>query len=73
MLIGFLITSEQDWQLWKESVTHTTSKAIIHVAKCEPADSELLTERASAIDEVEAYDDEDEPERDGEPVGRPTA
>ena len=75
MLIGFLITNERDWQLWKESVTQTTSKAIIHIAKCQPADSGQLTERASAIDEVEAYDEDDgdELENDGELVGRPTA
>ena len=74
MLIGFLITDERDWKLWKESVTHTTSKTIIHIAKCEPAESELFTERASAIDEVEAYDDEDdELGNEAEQVGTPTA
>ena len=62
MLIGFLISNEQDWQLWKDSLDHMNGKPIIHIAQAGPSGLGSSMERPDAIDEVEAYDD-DEDER----------
>ena len=60
MLIGFLISNEQEWYLWKDSLAHVNGKSIIHIARTEPTGLECNIERAGAIDEVEAYDEDDE-------------
>jgi cysteine protease ATG4 len=60
MLIGFLIRNEEDWRLWRKGITDVPGKAIVHVADKEPPLSGQGTERASAIDEVEVLDTEED-------------
>lgn len=65
MLIGFLIRSEDDWKAWRSALSEVKGKPIIHVADTEPSPYDLMDdERASAVDEVEAFDDEDETEKE---------
>lgn len=52
MLIAFLVTNEEDWHKWRKSVTDLPGKPIIHIEDKEP--------RASAIDEVESLDEDEE-------------
>lgn len=59
MLIAFLIRSESDWRDWRKAVTEVHGKPVIHVADSEPV-IHGGQEREGAIDEVEAFDDEDE-------------
>lgn len=62
MLIGFLIRSEDDWHNWRRCVNHVQGKAIIQVGNHVP-DSQGSVEpegRHGAIDEVEAWSDEDD-------------
>lgn len=60
MLIGFLIRNEQDWRDWRRSVQEVQGKAIIHVADKDPALHDMGSERDSAIDDVESFDDSDD-------------
>ncbi|KAL9114150.1 MAG: hypothetical protein Q9227_001922 [Pyrenula ochraceoflavens] len=60
MLIGFLIRDEDDWSLWKKSISDVQGKPIIHVFDKEPASIAQGVERESALDEVETFDDEDD-------------
>jgi cysteine protease ATG4 len=64
MLIGFLIRDEADWKAWRKAVTDVPGgKTIVHISDKEP--SHLIgknAERASAIDEVETFDTEDDME-----------
>ncbi len=62
MLIAFLIRDEQDWHDWREQVTQTPGKPIIHVADHAPASmiAGHGSERSNAVDEVEILEDEDE-------------
>jgi cysteine protease ATG4 len=60
MLIGFLIKDEADWKQWKQSVMAVQGKPIIHVVDKDSKHPSLKAERASAIDEVETLDTEDE-------------
>ncbi len=57
MLIAFLIRSEDEWRQWRRAVQEVQGKAVIHVTDHEPA---LHDERDSAIDEVEALDEDEE-------------
>ncbi|KAF2087236.1 hypothetical protein K490DRAFT_42829 [Saccharata proteae CBS 121410] len=59
MLIGFLIRDEADWHEWRKSVTEVHGKPVIRVADTEPP-LHGGRERDEAIDEVEAFDDDDE-------------
>ncbi|KAB2576281.1 Peptidase C54 [Lasiodiplodia theobromae] len=59
MLIAFLIRDEADWRSWRKAVTDVHGKPVIHVADSEPI-IHGGQEREGAIDEVEAFDDEDE-------------
>ncbi|KAH7039086.1 putative cysteine protease atg4 [Macrophomina phaseolina] len=59
MLIAFLIRDETDWQNWRKAVAEVHGKPVIHVADSEPI-IRGGQEREGAIDEVEAFDDEDE-------------
>jgi cysteine protease ATG4 len=67
MLIAFLFRNEQDWEDWRRTVAEAPGKAIFHVLEGEGEQGEQRGgevggsgERASAIDEVETFDDEDE-------------
>ena len=67
MLIAFLFKNEQDWDDWRRTVAGAPGKAIFHVLEGEGEQGEQRSgepsgsgERASAIDEVETFDDEDE-------------
>ncbi|KAL1620295.1 Cysteine protease atg4 [Diplodia seriata] len=59
MLIAFLIRDETDWRNWRKAVTEVHGKPVIHVADSEPV-IHGGQEREGAIDEVEAFDDEDD-------------
>lgn len=56
MLIAFLITSQQDYEDWKEGVRSVQGKSVVHVQDKEPAPRGQ--EREGAIDEVESWDEE---------------
>lgn len=56
MLLAFLITSKEDYESWKEGVQSVQGKSVVHVQDKEPAPRGQ--ERASAIDEVESWDEE---------------
>jgi cysteine protease ATG4 len=58
MLIGFLIRTEEDWQDWKRRVMSTQGAPIIHVSDID-IETSSPSERASALDEVEALDDDE--------------
>lgn len=64
MLIGFLITDEADWKKWRKGVREVLGKPIIHVHDSADAgaNNSVITERESAIDEVETFDTEEEGE-----------
>jgi cysteine protease ATG4 len=57
MLIGFLIKDEQDWEDWKERVESTEGKPIISIHTA--SDTFSFQERSEALDEVEAFDDDE--------------
>lgn len=66
MLLGFLIRNEADWNAWKVAVQSCPSvpgaKPIVHIHDTEPSlsgDSDY-TERASAVDEVQSCDEDEE-------------
>lgn len=59
MLLAFLIKDERDWHEWKEAMHATPGKAIVHFAKTEPALGASGSERQSALDEVETFDDDE--------------
>lgn len=59
MLIAFLIRDEADWRNWRKAVTEVHGKPVIHVADSEPI-IHGGQERQGAIDEVEAFDDEED-------------
>lgn len=71
MLIAFMIRDEADWKEWRESMRNVDGKPVVHVADVEPPLHGHGTERASAVDDVEILDDDDE--GDGEIVDRPPA
>lgn len=56
MLLAFLVTSETDYEDWKQGVLSVQGKSVVHVQDQEPAPSGQ--EREGAIDEVESFDDE---------------
>lgn len=57
MLIGFLIRDETDWTEWKERVRGGPGKPIFHIFdEISPPGHNI--ERAGAMDEVEALDDD---------------
>ncbi|KAI9772028.1 MAG: Cysteine protease atg4 [Geoglossum simile] len=60
MLLAFLIRNEEDWKAWRRSVSQVSGKAVIHVADVQPALHGHGVEREGAVDEVEAFDDDDD-------------
>lgn len=56
MLLAFLVTSEDDYNEWKQGVLSVQGKCVVHVQDQEPAPRGQ--ERASAVDEVESWDEE---------------
>lgn len=60
MLIAFLFQDEADWISWRRTVSEAPGKAIFHVSDSPPTDLGYSNERHAAVDEVEAFDDEDE-------------
>jgi len=56
MLLAFLITSEADYQSWKDGVQSVQGKSVVHVQDNEPAPRGQ--ERAGAVDEVESLDED---------------
>ena len=70
MLIAFLIRDEADWFDWRQSMSQTPGKPIIHVTDRAVTMSRHDSERSSALDEVETFDDDDDDgdDDDGEMV-----
>ena len=64
MLIAFLIRDEADWLDWRQNVSQTAEKPIIHVTDRAVAMSRHNSERSSALDEVEILDDDDNDDDD---------
>lgn len=60
MLIAFLIHDEEDWKSWRQAVNFVQGKTIIHIADKEPVLHGTGAEREGALDEVEAFDDDDD-------------
>ena len=60
MLIAFLIKDEDDWKSWRSAIDRTSGKPVVHVANEEPLLHSQSAERASAVDDVETFDDEDD-------------
>ncbi|KAF1843810.1 autophagy-related protein-like protein 4 [Cucurbitaria berberidis CBS 394.84] len=56
MLLAFLVTSEEDYENWKEGVRSVQGKCVVHVQDAEPAPRGQ--EREGAVDEVESLDEE---------------
>ncbi|KAI4665022.1 Cysteine protease atg4 [Alternaria conjuncta] len=56
MLLAFLITSQEDYDNWKEGVRSVQGKSVVHVQDKEPAPRGQ--EREGAIDEVESWDED---------------
>lgn len=71
MLLAFLIRDETDWENWRAGISNVPGKPVVHVADMEPSLHGHGVERASAVDDVEILDDEDE--GDGEVVERPNS
>ena len=62
MLMAFLIRNEAEWKNWRQAVSEVQGKPIIHVADKEPPLHGRGAEREGAIEEVEAFDDDDDAE-----------
>lgn len=60
MLIAFLIHDEDDWRNWRHVVKSVPGKAIVNVVNRDSTQIGTPTERASAIDEVESLDEDEE-------------
>lgn len=58
MLIAFLIKDEADWQEWKAAMRSVPGKAVVNIAESAPPAGG--TEREEAINEVEAFDDDED-------------
>ena len=71
MLIAFLIKDEEDWKSWRRAIGDASGKPVVHVADSEPSLHGHGTERQSAVDDVETFDDDEGDEGDGEMVERP--
>ena len=59
MLIAFLIRDENDWRAWRTGLLQVQGKPIVHVSDVEPSVHGLDHRRASAVDEVQTFDDEE--------------
>ncbi|KAK3168033.1 Cysteine protease atg4 [Lepraria neglecta] len=71
MLLAFLIKDEKDWKSWRRAVGDASGKPVVHVADTEPSLHGHGTERESAVDDVETFDDDEGDEGDGEMIERP--
>ena len=71
MLLAFLIKDEKDWTSWRRAVGDASGKPVVHVADEQPSLHGHGTERESAVDDVETFDDEEGDEGDGEIIERP--
>ncbi|KAF2845998.1 autophagy-related protein-like protein 4 [Plenodomus tracheiphilus IPT5] len=58
MLLAFLVTSQDDYENWKEGIRSVQGKCVVHVQDREPAPRGQ--EREGAIDEVESWDEDGE-------------
>ncbi|KAH7401541.1 putative cysteine protease ATG4 [Pyrenochaeta sp. MPI-SDFR-AT-0127] len=56
MLLAFLVTSQEDYNNWKEGVRNVQGKCVVHVQDKMP--TPRGEEREGAIDEVESWDEE---------------
>lgn len=56
MLLAFLVTSQEDYDNWKEGIQSVQGKCVVHVQGKEPAPRG--EEREGAVDEVESWDED---------------
>lgn len=56
MLLAFLITTEEEYEHWKEGVQSVQGKYVVHVQDKEPIPRGQ--EREGAVDEVESWDED---------------
>ena len=69
MLIAFFIRDETEWQSWRNAVSTTKGKSVVHVAESDPLLHVPGIGRHSAVDDVETFDDdEDEAGEDREMI-----
>lgn len=62
MLLGFLMTDEEDWVSWKQGINEVQGKPVVHVGEFQPFGGGLgggNGEREGAVDEVEVLSDEE--------------
>ena len=71
MLIAFLIRDEVDWRNWREAMNRTSGKPVVHVADKEPSLHGQDSERPSAVDDVQSFDDDEEGDEGYESIERP--
>ena len=72
MLIAFVIKDEEEWRSWRNTISRTSGKPVVHVADEEPSLHVQGLERSDALHEVDTFDDEDDDyEGDGEIIERP--
>ncbi|KAL9615510.1 MAG: hypothetical protein Q9167_000023 [Letrouitia subvulpina] len=60
MLIAFLIRDMDDWKTWREAITKSPGKPIIHIADKEPDMHIQGAEKENAIDDVEVFDENED-------------
>ena len=70
MLLAFLIRDGQDWDNWKQSIGELPGPSILHLAQGEPP-GDTSHEREDAVNEVEAFDDEDDSDVEPEIIAKP--
>ena len=59
MLIAFLFNDEDDWRQWRQQIQSMPGKSIVHVSDSEPVAHGIGAHRDGAVDEVEAFDDDE--------------
>ena len=60
MLIAFLIKDEADWHDWRQRMSQTPGKPIVHISDSSPSLHGSTSEREEALDEVQTFDDDNE-------------
>ena len=72
MLLAYLIRSEEDWVDWRSAMSNGKATSLVRIADTEPLFAGKSQEGSSAVDEVEALDEELEESEDGELINVPS-
>ena len=59
MVIAFLFKDEADWESWRRDIGRVEGKAIVHVVDSQTSPPGQAIERAGALEEVQALDDDE--------------